>query len=91
MARDELVLGPDRPNQKATTTPTTLGKSPQTSIQSEISPKSILSEPLCLASGLETKLSEAFLESMTNTIEEPQGLSSRRVYNQGGPFLKHVQ
>ena len=43
VARDELVLGPDRPIHNANTTPTTLGKSPQTTIQSEISPKPTLS------------------------------------------------
>ena len=43
----------DRPIHKATTTNTKLGKSPQTTIQSEILPKPTLSQSLCLASVLE--------------------------------------
>ena len=76
MARDKLVLGPDRPIHKTTTTPTTLGNPFQITIRSKVSSKSTISQPPCLASGLETKLPQTFSESVAEGIKAPQRLSS---------------
>ena len=79
MASDDLVLGLDRPIHETTIAPSILGKSPKTTIQSECSSNSVLSQTPCLASGFKTKLSQEFSKSVANRIKAPQRLSSKRV------------
>ena len=78
VARDELVLGPDRFFHKTSTSTSTLGNSSQTAIQSKVSPKSTIPQSSCLASGLENKFSQKF--SVAERNKAPQRFSSRRVY-----------
>ena len=66
---------PGRPIHKTTIAPSSLGKPPQTAIQSEVSPKSSLSQSACLAVGFQTKLSRKFSESVADRIKAPQRLS----------------
>ena len=80
VARDVLVLGSHRPFHKTSTISSTLGVSSDTTVQSEISSKSSLSQPSCLASGFETKSPQKFSSTVAERIKAPQRLSSRRVY-----------
>ena len=80
LARDELVLGSNRTFHKTSTTTSTLGNSSQTAVQSKVSPKSSISEPSCLAPGLQTSISQKFSESVAERIKTPQRVSSRKVY-----------
>ena len=68
VARDDLDLGPNRSFHKTSTTTSTLGNSSQ------------ISQPSCLAPGLETKISQKFSESVAERFEAPQRFLSRRVY-----------
>ena len=80
VARDELVLGSHKPFHKTSTVSSTLGVASETTIQSKIPSKSSLSQPLCLASGLETKSPQKFSSTVAERIKAPQRFSSRRVY-----------
>ena len=80
VARDELILGPDRLFHKTSTTTSTLGNSSQTTIQSKVSSKSTIYQSLCLVSGFETKSPKKFSQSEAERIKAPQRFSSRRVY-----------
>ena len=80
VAKDDLVLGSNRTFHKTSTTTSTLRNSSQTAIQSKVSPESLISEPSCLARGLQTTISQIFSESVAERIKAPQRFSSRRVY-----------
>ena len=80
VARDELVLGSNRTVHKNPTTTSSLGNSPQTTVQLQVPSKSPVSESTCLASGFKAKSPQKFSKSVAERVKAPQRFSSRRVY-----------
>ena len=79
VARDELVLASNRTFYKTSTTTSTLGNSSQTTVQSQVSSKSPVSESTCLASGFKAKSPQKFSKSVAERVKAPQRFSSRRI------------
>ena len=84
VARDELILGSNRPFHKTSTITSTLGNSSQTAFQSEVPSKSPISQSVCLTSGFKTKSPQKVSKLVAERIKVPQRFSSRRVYESGG-------
>ena len=86
VARDELVLGPDRSIPKNTITTTSFGKPSQATIQSKVSPKSTISQSSCLTSGLKTKLPQNSRSHRQRELRHLKDFHSEGSINQGDHF-----
>ena len=87
VARDELVLGSNRTVHKTSTTSSSLGNSPQTTVQSQVPSKSPVPESTCLASGFKSKSPQK--SQWQRELRHLKDFHQEGSMNQGGPFLSH--